>query len=93
MRIEDFDITDRAEAHAEYHGVSRSQIFSVLESAWIAVRNRHDRAADYLLLGRDFHGQCLAIPIKRTTDPLLWQPRTAWHCKKGEETILRKARG
>jgi hypothetical protein len=35
------------------HGLRPEQVLSVLTSLWVIVRNRPDRAAPYLLIGRD----------------------------------------
>jgi hypothetical protein len=88
--IDDFKLTDQALTHAAWHGIGLDQIFSVLDHFWIVTPNRGDRAASHILFGTDDQGQCLAIPISRTDDPVVWRPMTAWYCKKREAAILRQ---
>ena len=58
----------------------------------MVVRNRPNRAAPYLLIGRDDQGQCLTMPIVPTEDSLTWRVITGWYCKPSEAAILRKRR-
>jgi hypothetical protein len=90
VEIADFRITDQALAHASWHGIGLDQMLSVLDRFWVVTPNRKERAASHILYGTDFHGQCLAIPIARTDDPLVWRPITAWYCKKREAAVLRQ---
>ena len=73
------------------HGIVPEQVLSVLEHSFLVKRNRKRRRAAYLLIGRDEHGQCIAIPVESTHDPLAWRPVTAWYCKASEETQLARA--
>jgi hypothetical protein len=74
------------------HGITAPQAHSVLSSPWIVTRNRSNRAASYLLIGRDEQGRCLTMPIVQTDDPLLWRVITGWYCKSSEAAILRQRR-
>lgn len=73
------------------HGIVPEQVVSILEQPFLIKRNRKQRRASRLLIGRDTHGQCIAVPVEPTNDPLTWRPVTAWYCKPAEETQLDKA--
>lgn len=66
------------------HGLTPEQVLSVLASPFTVKRNRRRRRASLLLIGRDEHGQCLAVPLERTAQAGTWRPVTAWPCKPGE---------
>ena len=52
------------------HGVVPTQIVEAISSqAFKIERNRADRAAPYILYGRDAQGRCIASPIVPTHDP------------------------
>ena len=74
------------------HGVVQRQTDSVLLGRSVIIRNRSNRAAPYVLIGRDEQGQCLTIPIVPTSDPLVWRVVTAWRCKPSEFARLRQLR-
>jgi hypothetical protein len=52
------------------------------------VRNRRSGSADYLFIGRDRSGRCIASPIIETDEPGVWRPISAWRCKPAEERRL-----
>lgn len=87
--IEDLAITDAADDKFWSHGLTAWQVRSVLNRRWVAIRNRAQRAAPYVLIGRDDQGRCLAIPIVATENRRIWQPITAWYCKAREAAKLR----
>lgn len=89
IEIEDLAITDAADDKFWSHGLTARQVRSVLSRRWVAIRNRPDRAAPYVLIGRDDQGRCIAIPIVSTEDRLVWRPITAWYCKPSEIAKLR----
>jgi hypothetical protein len=91
--IADFRIFPVTERKFWSHNINTDQVYAVLDHFWTVIRNRADRAASNILLGTDYQGRCIAIPINATEDPLIWQPVTAWYCKPREAAILRKARG
>jgi hypothetical protein len=74
------------------HGIDTDQVYAVLEGDWISLRNRPDRVAPYVLIGRDHQRRCLAIPIVPTEFPSVWEVITAWYCKPGEVARLRQRR-
>jgi hypothetical protein len=41
-----------------------------------------------MLLGTDYMGFCLAVPIIRAEEPGVWRVITAWECKESEATKL-----
>ena len=71
------------------HGLRPAQVRSVLSRRWVATRNRRNRAAPYLLIGRDDQGRCLTMPIVPTDHPLVWRVITGWYCKESEAAKLR----
>jgi hypothetical protein len=89
IEIEDLAITDAADDKFWSHGLTAKQVRSVLNRRWVAIRNRPERAAPYVLIGRDDQGRCLAIPIVATDDRRIWRPITAWRCKASEAAKLR----
>jgi hypothetical protein len=89
IEIVSFDITATAEDKFWMHGIRAKQVEAVLNHPWTVIRNRPDRAAPHLLIGRDEQGRCLAIPIAPTRDRLVWRPITAWYCKPSEAAKLR----
>jgi hypothetical protein len=91
--VRDFNITLTAEAKFWSHGIDTDQVYAVLDHPRTAIRNRPNRAAPDILLGRDDQGQCLAIPIAPTDHPTIWHPVTAWYCRPGEIAKLRQRRG
>ncbi len=72
------------------HGIGDDQVLQVLDGAHTIQRNRRGHAAPYLLIGEDYGGRCLAIPIMPTDDPAIWRPVTAWPCKPSERATLRR---
>ena len=66
------------------HGISIDSANQVLEHPFNVVRNRKERRADFMIIGMDRQGRCIALPIEPTNDPELWRPITAWFCKKPE---------
>ena len=87
--ILEFEISFRAESKIWAHRITRRQIHEILGNRLIVVRNRKNRAADYVVIGRDDHGRCITVPILPTEDPTIWRPVTAWYCEQGEAARLR----
>ena len=92
--IWDLEIPLAVEDHIwERHHITLDQLYAILESSHLVTDNRADRTASHILIGLDDQGRCIAAPILRTDDPRVWRVVTAWYCKKGEDTILRRHRG
>jgi uncharacterized DUF497 family protein len=89
VTVAEFQFSERAAAKMWEHGIDFAQLSEVLNHPRVAVRNRKNRAADYLLIGRDNSGRCITIPMLPTDDPYLWRPITAWYCKPSEAAKLR----
>lgn len=89
VTVTDFDLNERAEDKMWEHGIDSDQLYEILNHHRVALRNRKNRAADYLLVGRDNSGRCITVPILPTNDPHLWRPITAWYCKLAEAAALR----
>lgn len=88
ITILDCAFGERAEAKMWSHGVSREQIYEMLENR-LVVENRKDRSARHVVIGRDNNGRCVAAPVPPTDSPTIWRPVTAWPCKPGEAARLR----
>jgi uncharacterized DUF497 family protein len=70
------------------HGIRPEQVDQILDEAFIVARNRKQRRAAYLVIGRDWGGACIAVPTEPTNDPTVWRPVTAWPCKAAEAARL-----
>ena len=70
------------------HGISPRQVDQILDDEFLVVPNRKARRAACLVIGRDWGGACIAVPVEPTHDPYLWRPITAWLCKASEEARL-----
>ena len=86
--IEGFLIDDDNESKFAGHGLSARQILQILDSEHVIVPNRRRRRTSWLVIGRDYGGACIAVPIEATHDPFLWRPVTAWPCKQIEQARL-----
>lgn len=89
ITVYDFVVGDRAESKMWSHGVSRDQLFAMLENRLVIVENRKNRAAKHVVIGRDNNVRCVAAPVLPTDNPTVWRPITAWPCKPGEAAKLR----
>lgn len=89
-QIETFLFDDENEEKIITHGLSAHQLVQVLDNTYLIIPNRKGRKGLYLVIGRDNGGKCISIPIERTHINGIWRPITAWPCKKGEETIIKK---
>ncbi len=92
VQIAAFEIDEENAAKFAEHGLTEDQVLHVLDDAITVRRNRAGRRAQYLVIGRDHSGQCIAIPIEATDDPIVWRPVTAWHCKASEWARLPRPR-
>jgi uncharacterized DUF497 family protein len=70
------------------HGIRPRQVDQLLDDEFLVVSNRRGRRATYLVIGRDWGGNCIAVPVEPTHDPMVWRPVTAWRCKPSEEARL-----
>jgi hypothetical protein len=91
MQVARLIVDDENEDKFWEHGIVPEEVLSVLEQPFLTKRNLKGMRASHLLIGRDIHGRCLAIPVEPTHDPLTWRPVTAWYCKQSEETQLANA--
>lgn len=87
--IRAFLFEDDNEAKLAVHGVRSEQVEQLLDD-FIVARNRRGRRAAYLVIGRDWGGACIAVPIEPTHDPAIWRPVTGWRCKESEAAYLRR---
>ena len=87
--VEEFAYDDENIEKFWRHGLKVMQIDQVLDSGFRTKRNRNERRASHIVVGRDRSGRCIAIPIEPTSDPVVWRPVTAWPCKPAEQSWLR----
>ena len=92
ITIAAFDFDDENVEKLAAHGVTSAQVEQVLEDNIVVRRNRKGRNAPFIVFGRDRSGQCLAIPVAPTDDPVIWRPVTAWYCKQSEAARLPRRR-
>ncbi len=71
------------------HGISPEQVVEMVYNKPRVAVNRKGQRGDYLVVGRDNEGACIAMPIERTSEETTWRPVTAWYCKQSEEARLR----
>ena len=89
-RMDGFVFDEQNEEKFAEHGITVAQIdFVLYDSDSVLIRNRRRRRAQYLAIGRDSSGVCIAIPLERTAERYVWRPVTAWPCKRHEERMLR----
>jgi hypothetical protein len=90
--VADFLWDDDNEEKVALHGLLPSQVDELLDDQYVVDYNRRTGRADYLLIGRDYNGECIAVPIEETWEPTRWRPVTAWRCKSAEWARLRQVR-
>ena len=88
IQIYAFLFDDDTEEKFAVHGIRRTQVAQILDEDPVILLNRKGRRGVYLIIGRDWGGACIAVPIEPTHDPYLWRPITAWYCKASEEARL-----
>ena len=88
LLITEFLIDDENELKFASHGLAAAQVDQVLDNPYLVARNRRERRASHLVIGKDHGGQCIAVPIEPTHIIDLWRPITAWPCKASELTLL-----
>ena len=89
IEIAELFILDAAIDNLWSHGIVPEQVHAILFGHVVVTRNRPNRAAPFILIGRDEQGRCLAIPVAPTHDRLIWRVITAWYCKPSEAAKLR----
>ena len=89
--MDGFVFDEQNEEKFAQHGITVAQVDYVLyDSVAYVVKNRKRRRAQYLLVGRDSSGMCIAVPLERTTGKYIWRAVTAWPCKMHEEQRLQR---
>lgn len=84
-----FVFDDENDEKLAAHGLRPLQLEQVLDNTFAVIRNRKNRRAPILIIGRDDGGACIAIPAE-PYDGDYWRPVTAWYCKGPEELALRR---
>ena len=88
VQIRAFLFDDENEEKLAAHGIKSRQVDQILDDEFLVAANRKARRAAYLVIGRDWGGMCIAVPIEPTPNPYVWRPVTAWRCKASEEARL-----
>ena len=88
--IETFLFDEDNEEKIIAHKLTVRQVIQILDNLYIIIPNKKKRRGLYLIIGRDNGGTCISVPIERTGVAGIWRPITAWPCKKGEKTLLKK---
>ena len=92
-KIEGFAYDGQNEAKFSAHGLTSESVDQVLSSPYFVRKNRKRRRGLFLVIGVDYRGRCIAIPIEPTRENLIWRPITAWPCKESEAVYLAKRKG
>ena len=87
-RIYEFLFDEKNTAKFAARGIGGDEVDSILDGPFVTKPNRKNRRGLYLVIGRDYSGRCLAVPVESTHDPTMWRPITAWRCKGNEESLL-----
>lgn len=82
--VDAFVFDEENEGKLASHGLSSEQVEQILDSDPLAVKNRKQGRAEYLLIGRDHGGKYISVPIERTMEEGVWRPVTAWPSKPSE---------
>jgi hypothetical protein len=91
-RIDAFVFDDRNEEKIWSHGLTPERVLEILDFPIAIKPNRKGQSAPLLLIGRDYSGQCIAIPVFPTHESGVWRPATAWPCKPSEWNSLPKSK-
>ena len=89
FRVLDLLISERADDKMGIRGIGIDQVLDMLDNPYVVDRNRRNRAAEYLFIGRDNSGRCITVPILPADEPEVWRAVTAWYCKPSEAAKLR----
>jgi uncharacterized DUF497 family protein len=85
LDIRELELDDENEAKAANHGVSVIELFQLLDCTIRVFKNRKDRAAAHLMIGRTHGGRTITVPIVETPVPGRWRPVTAWPSTDAEK--------
>lgn len=86
-RIDAFVLDDDNRAKFERHKLADWEVLEVLDHERRVVPNRKGKRGEWLVIGGDGAGRCIAVPVERTKRGL-WRPITAWFCKESEGRLL-----
>jgi hypothetical protein len=82
--VRGFMIDDDNAEKLAHHGIAEFQVLQVLEDQFYIGRNKRGRRASHLVIGYDYGGACLTIPIAPTQQPGVWRPVTGWYSTPAE---------
>lgn len=75
------------------HGIHPNDVDSILDGNVAMFRNRNDRRASYVFIGRSSGGRWITVPAEEVAGiPGVWRPVTAWLSKPGENNTSSEAR-
>ena len=75
------------------HGLTPRQVEQLLEYSFFVTANKQGHRASHLVIGYDYGGRCLTIPIEPTAEPTTWRPVTGWPSTAVERARRDRARG
>jgi uncharacterized DUF497 family protein len=90
LDIAELEVDDGNEAEMAKHGVSAREIFQLLDSRIVVMRNKKSRAADYQMIGQTHGGRVLIAPIVASAVEGRWRPITARNATKPEKARYEK---
>jgi uncharacterized DUF497 family protein len=67
--------------HIRRHGVEPEDVESVLANAPLFFRNLSGRSATHIMVGQDYSGRVLYVPLVCVDWPRVWRVVTAWESR------------
>jgi hypothetical protein len=92
VKVDAFSFDDDNLDELTAHGLTPRQVAQVLDDEFFVTRNKRRRRASHLVIGYDYGGRCLTIPIEPTPDPTTWRPVTGWRSTPAERGRRDRAR-
>jgi hypothetical protein len=82
--VDDLLFDDRNLAKMGMHGISLRDALEVLDENPRLMINRSPGGAPYVLIGPNFLGRIITLPIDPTTEEGVWRPRTGYPSSDAE---------
>ena len=90
LDIRELEFDDGNEAEAARHGVTIVELLQLLDNRIRVFKNRKDRSATHLMIGRTHGGRTITAPIVETAVQGRWRPVTAWESSDAEKARYEK---
>jgi hypothetical protein len=88
--VSELDPTEHALERATEHRIRIEELNELLLGRFVVARNRKNRAASHVLIGRTLQGRCLVVPMVATDQFGRWRALSVWPCKPSEAVKLRR---